>query len=218
MTRAIDIRSIENATGKSWDKWVEFLERIDARELGHADIARKLSEQMGMTGWWAQTITVAFEQHIGRRKPGQTNHGKYQLTVSKTVVGTLDQARFKWLTVAGRRRTFSGVSVKGNPSTSRSEKFRYWHCLLSDGTRVTVGISQRAPGKSIIGLPHDKLKSANEIDRWRPFLEILAGYTIRPLIFGVFAAFWIPPQPGSRPINAFLGLGNAHWLMGDRWV
>ena len=174
MTRAIDIRSIENATGKRWDKSVEFLEGIDARELGHADIARKLSEQMGMTGWWAQTITVAFEQQIGRRKPGQTNHGKYQLTVSKTVVGTLDQALFEWLTVTGRRRTFSGISVNGNPSTSRSEKFRYWHCLLSDGTRVTVGISQRGPGKSIIGLSRDKLKSADEIDRRRPWRSLLA--------------------------------------------
>lgn len=173
MTRAMNIEAIEKATGKSWGEWLKVLEDMQARELSHTEIAQKVSEQDGVTSWWAQTIAVAYEQHIGRRQPGQTSDGKYQVAVSRTVVGTLDEALGKWQAVVDGRRDFSGVAIARTPTTSGSDKFRYWHCGLSDGSRVHVGISQKEPGKSVIGLAHKSLKSPKQIDHWRTFWKSL---------------------------------------------
>ena len=169
MTRAMNIEGIERATGKTWDTWLIFLERIRARDLSHAEIARKVSEQKGVTSWWAQMITVAYEQHVGRRRPGQTSGGKYRVAVSRTVDGTLDAVLRRWLAVVRPRQKFSGVSVERAPTTSRSVKYRYWHCGLSDGSRVSVGVAQKERGKAVIGLAHQNLKSPSTIERWRAF-------------------------------------------------
>jgi hypothetical protein len=173
MTRAMNIEGIEKATGRSWDKWVTFLERVRARDLSHTAIAQKVSEREGVTNWWAQTIAVAYEQYIGRRRPGQTSDRKYQVTVSRTVDGTLDDALHAWLAVVGGRQKFSGVSSTRDPTTSRSGKFRYWHCALRDGSRVSVGISLRQSDRAVIGLAHHNLKSPKHVERWRAYWKSL---------------------------------------------
>jgi len=173
MTRTINIKSIEKATGKSWDEWITFLEKIQAHQLSHKEIAEKLAEQDGVSGWWAQTITVAYEQHIGRRKPGQTSDGRYQVSVSKTVKGTMDEALNKWLQVVNGRQNFSDVALTRTPTTSQSDTFRYWHCGLSDGSRVSLSIYQKAPDKAVLGLGHEKLKSQDLTGHWRTYWKSL---------------------------------------------
>ena len=42
------------------------------------------------TAWWAQSITVGFEQARGIRRPGQRQDGTYEASVSRTV--SLDTA------------------------------------------------------------------------------------------------------------------------------
>jgi hypothetical protein len=184
MTRAMNVEAIEKATGKSWAKWLKFLESVHARGLSHAEIAQKVSEHPGLTNWWSQTIAVAYEQHIGRRQPGQTTGGKYQVAVSRTVDGSLDEALRRWLAVVAGRRKFSGVPIKGAPTTSGSGKFRYWRCGLDGGSRVSVGVSQKQPGKAVIGLAHRDLKALEEVERWRAFwkslLALAAGPPMRP--------------------------------------
>ncbi len=93
MTRAANIPAIEKSTNIAWTEWLLFLESIGAKNLSHKEIAQhvhnKLKASHENSGWWAQGITVAYEQHIGRRKPGQTNDGFFQVAVSKTLAGTI---------------------------------------------------------------------------------------------------------------------------------
>jgi hypothetical protein len=171
----MDVKAVENATGKSWAEWLRFLDKLNAATLSHKEIAQAVRDEGGVTNWWAQTIAVAYEQHIERRQPGQTSDGKYQVAVSKTVDGTLDHALDKWLGVVAGRQDFARVSISRPPATSRSPKFRYWRCGLSDGSRVNVGISRREPGKAVIAIGHEGLTSLKQIDRWRVFWrELLA--------------------------------------------
>src|SRR5690606_36149235 len=92
MTKPINIESIEKATSKSWNKWVEALEGIGAKDMAHVDIARRvetmLEGSVESPGWWAQSITVAYEQHIDRRVPGQMTDGSFATSVSKAVATT----------------------------------------------------------------------------------------------------------------------------------
>ena len=50
--------AIERATGKRWDDWFTTLDRWGARNRKHPEIARYLTEQHGVGGWWAQSVTV----------------------------------------------------------------------------------------------------------------------------------------------------------------
>src|SRR5947209_7683681 len=59
----------KRATGRSNPEWFALLDDWGAAERTHAEIARWLAEQEGVSGWWAQMLTVAYEQARGRRLP-----------------------------------------------------------------------------------------------------------------------------------------------------
>src|SRR5690606_39188985 len=92
MTKPIATAAFAEKTGKSWQGWLDFLDGIGARDLSHTEIARAIVETGEASGWWAQGITVAYEQHIGRRQPGQRPNGGYEVSVSKTVSGSPEEA------------------------------------------------------------------------------------------------------------------------------
>jgi hypothetical protein len=172
MTRPANTEGLEKATGKNWDEWLNYLESINASELSHAEIAQKVYEH-GSPGWWSQTITVAYEQYIGRREPGQTSNGKFQVGASKTVNGSMDEALEKWVAVVDGQKEFDGVAIAREPATSKSDKFRYWHCNLTDGSRISLSIYEKEPGKAMIGLGHENLSTKEDIERWREFWKSL---------------------------------------------
>lgn len=95
-----------DATGKDWAGWFAILENWGASERSHTEIARYLSGDHGVPGWWAQGITVGFERTIGRREVGQRNDGSYSSSASKTIKAPMtvvhnalvdDTARGQWL-------------------------------------------------------------------------------------------------------------------------
>jgi hypothetical protein len=176
MTRAIDIASVEGGTGKPWRDWLAFLERIGARHLPHKEIARRLHEECGVSGWWAQSIAVAYEQHIGRRVPGQQCDGGFQVSVSKTVRGSMDTVLARWQAAMARRKQLAGIAISHGPDVSRTDKWRYWRCSLVDGTRISVGIGDKDNGRAVLGVGHERLDSPQAVERWRAFWrEELAG-------------------------------------------
>lgn len=167
-TRPINIDAIEKQTRTSWAEWLKFFDEIGARDLPHNEIAKKVSEK-GVPGWWTQTITVAYEQHIGRRVPGQDSKGDFMVGVNKTIDGTMDETLHRWVHKTDGLTEFDGVTISRGPDTSTSDKWRYWHCGLSDGSRISVGIYQKTPEKAAIGIGHEKLKSEGQKERWRKF-------------------------------------------------
>lgn len=77
-----DERMLE-ATGRVRADWHAFLDAAGARDWAHPRIARWLVEEHGVDGWWAQGITVGFEQAIGRRLPGQSADGTFAISEPK---------------------------------------------------------------------------------------------------------------------------------------
>jgi hypothetical protein len=53
--------AIQKSTGKTWDEWFPILDAWGAREKTHTEIARYVSEEHGVPGWWSQSVTVAYE-------------------------------------------------------------------------------------------------------------------------------------------------------------
>lgn len=67
-------RALETGSGIAWAEWLEILE--PHKDLDHPAMAAKVLEHINARGaskspeWWAQGVTVAYEQHIGRRGVG----------------------------------------------------------------------------------------------------------------------------------------------------
>ncbi len=172
MSQPISTLAIEKGTGRPWEEWLAYLESINAPQLSHKEIAKKVYDK-GAPGWWAQTVTVAYEQHIGRRVPGQDCDGEFSVSVGKTLDGTFDQALETWVKLVGGRNEFSEITISRAPEITTTDKWRYWRCGLADGSRVNVNIYQKVPGKAALSVQHEKLESSEQVEHWRPYWKEL---------------------------------------------
>ncbi len=168
-SKPANIKALQTGTGKSWEYWLEFLESIGAGNLPHDQIALKVNEH-GANAWWSQGITVAYEQYIGRRLPGQTCDGDFQVTVSKTIAGDMDEALTRWVKSTEGITEFDGAKIIREPVISQTEKWRYWRCGLDDKSTISVNIQNKPGGeKSILAINHDKIQISEDVDKWRAF-------------------------------------------------
>jgi hypothetical protein len=168
MTQPMSVKAIENSTGKSWEEWLKFFKKIDAEKLTHKEIAQKVYAA-GTPGWWSQMVTVAYEQHIGRRVAGQDCNGEYSVSVGRTVDGTMDNAMERWVSLVGEQKEFSDIAISRGPDVSKTEKWRYWRSGLSDGSVVNVNIYEKAPDKAALSIQHEKLESTDQVEHWRTY-------------------------------------------------
>lgn len=181
MTKAQGVGPYEKVTQRAWPQWVELIDGLGGRELSHADIVPLVQSEISHLdlknhGWWAQGITIAYEQHIGRRIPGQQGDGTFASSASKTIPGTLDDGLAAWVALVEGRTEFNGFKVTGEPSTSTTSKWRYWRCQLEDDSRVDVTVNESAPGKCRVAIQHSKLLSPEAASECKTFWKAqLAG-------------------------------------------
>ena len=173
MVKPTSTKNFEAATGRTWEGWVAFLDGIDARKLSHTEIARRIFDTGLASGWWSQSITVAYEQHIGRRAPGQDCDGVFAVSATRTCAGTLDGVLARWVQFLKDREEFGGIAISRGPDTSGTERWRYWRCGLEDGSRVNVTIGEKAPGKVLLAVQHERLETADHVEHWRDFWKPL---------------------------------------------
>ncbi|MGY0005748.1 hypothetical protein ACW0Q9_17820, partial [Micromonospora sp. I033] len=76
---------LRERTGHDWDGWFARLDAWGATARTHTEIARWLVTEHEVPGWWAQTVTVGYEQARGLRAPGQRRGGGFEATVSRTL-------------------------------------------------------------------------------------------------------------------------------------
>jgi hypothetical protein len=169
---SITPEAIERGTGRSWEEWLSFFDGIGASTLSHQEIVERATH-FGAEPWWRQMVTVAYEQHIGRRMPGQDGSGTFSISVSKTVNGTVDGALDLWIGRVTGRSEFSDVAITRAPQVSVTEKWRYWRCGLADGSRLIVLFSARSPTKAIVNVQQEKVDSDELAAHWRAYWKQL---------------------------------------------
>lgn len=173
MTKSANISAIEAATNIKWKEWLKYFLSVDGEKLTHSDIATKAYEKMNESqpsrGWWSQSVAVAYEQHIGRRQPGQRSDGMYEVTVNKTYAGTMDDAMLSWTNLIKNVNEFDGIPLKDKPGASKTEKWRHWRATLANDTRINVSTYQKSDTKAGLAVTHLKLKSTEEAEKWRTF-------------------------------------------------
>ncbi|HEX7351759.1 hypothetical protein [Brachybacterium sp.] len=156
---------IEAGTGTSLTDWTARIDEAGGRDLDHAAIARLLPQRWEISEWWAQGVTVAYEQVIGRRVVGQSCDGDFSASASRTVPGDPDSVRERWHAfMTPERREELGLA---DPSLTDTAAWRYWRAAVDDGTRLSVNITAKDDGRSTLGLEHKGIETADGREVWK---------------------------------------------------
>jgi uncharacterized protein YndB with AHSA1/START domain len=168
--------NLRRNTGKGWREWFRILDAWGAKERKHGETASYLMEELGVPGWWAQTITIGYERSRGLRAKHQTLTGSYQVSVSKTFpigVGKL----FRAFTEARQRNEWleRGMLKVRTTLRNRSARFDY-----RDGTsRVVAYFDPKDRSKTTVTVQHEKLPDAGAVEEmramWKEHLKRLAA-------------------------------------------
>ncbi len=143
------IKPVERATNRSWEEWLEFMDAIDAHNLDHKQIALKVYEELDGTieqlGWWTQAVTVAYEQYIGRRIPGQRPDGTFQTSVSRSTSLGMEELMKSWTDFAAEDEVVQSL-VAGTPKVGGTDRRITWRTKAGDGSSVIVTSEPKKDG------------------------------------------------------------------------
>jgi len=181
--------AVRAKTGHGFAHWFAVLDDFGARTKGHTASARHLREDHGVPSWHCQMITVEYERLHGLRARNQSCDGDFQVTVSRTVPGTVEQVavlindrrrRARWLRAADPQLARAVEAAFTGPQARRVtlKTPRYAHLRFpSDGATVEIFINAKPGGKATVAAAHTKLAGADAVERqralWRAALDEL---------------------------------------------
>lgn len=173
--KPINLGPIERATDRPWTQWLEFMESIGARDLNHTQIAQKVLAELETfdppldnPAWWSQGITVAYEQHSGRRLPGQQADGTFQMSVSKTTKLDLQEAMDRWVEFAASDPEVVAMTAS-EPRVSGTDKRKTWRAKASNVGNLMFTSELRPTGKTAVLAQQMKLPSQEENEQAKVF-------------------------------------------------
>ena len=157
---------VRGNTGRTWDEWFALLDQWGAVERPHPEIARWLNEEHGVPGWWAQGVTVAYEQARGLRAPRQRRGGLFEVNATRTVNVPVERLYEAFADPALRERWLPGAAVE----VRTAQPARSIRASWDDGsTRLVIAFSARGEAKSQVALVHERVPDAATADTLKAF-------------------------------------------------
>ncbi|MEX2639529.1 MAG: SRPBCC domain-containing protein [Balneolales bacterium] len=118
----ISDESVRKATGRTWSQWETILDGYEAEKLAHKELVVLLETHEGVvSGWWRQSVAVAYEKMKGKRITGQTAGTGYQMGVQKTMTLSGEQAWKLITSLAGVRIWLGDVT---DPVFQKGARYR----------------------------------------------------------------------------------------------
>jgi hypothetical protein len=145
-------------TGRSVDQWFALLDGVGATARSHAQIARWLAEEHEVPGWWAQSITVRYEQARGMRLPGQQPDGTFSVSVSRSLRG----GQLELLDLAVER--FAGFAGGPPDATSRSAAQPTARWSLPGAESLLLTVAPPTGGKCSVTLTLSRLRLPERVE------------------------------------------------------
>ncbi|TNH31099.1 hypothetical protein FHG89_04110 [Micromonospora orduensis] len=161
-------------TGRGWAEWFALLDAASATERTHTEIARHLVAEHDVSGWWAQSITVGYEQARGLRAPGQRRGGGFEASASRTVAVPAPRLFEAFADETARARWLPDVEVRVRTATAPRSFRADW---AGGPTRIVVGFDAVGESKTRVNVLHEKLTGAEQAAElkayWRERLAAL---------------------------------------------
>jgi Domain of unknown function (DUF4287) len=157
--------AILRRTGRGWEDWFDMLDEWGGVERKHAEIASWLSEEHGIGGWDAQSVTVSYERARGLREVGETSGG-FAAGASKTVAVPVERLYDAFIDETLRERWLPDGQLSVRTATeAKSIRFDW-----GDGaTRVNVWFEPKGEAKSTATLSHERLADGDEVERLKSY-------------------------------------------------
>lgn len=158
-------QTIRRGSGKGWEEWIALLDAWGARSRTHTEIARHVSGDLGVEGWWAQAVTVGYERARGMRAPNQNADG-FRAYASKTVAVDVEHLRAAFVEAKRRSAWLEPGTVRVRPNRSpNAARFD----VVEDGSRVSAGFTDKGDGRSSVTIQHDRLPDAAAVTEMKAF-------------------------------------------------
>ena len=165
--------TIKERTGCTWESWVFALDRVEAFNWPHTEIARYVHEKYKVPGWWTQTVTVGYERIRGLREKGQRRSGVWEASKSRTITAAAGTV-FRSFKQPKLRSAWLSTKVVIRTSVPNKSLRLTWE----DGTSVEVYLTTKGRSKTQVAIQHTKLESRQAADRmkafWAEHLDVLA--------------------------------------------
>jgi len=158
--------AVREATGRGWDEWCDLIDAWADDATGHSAVASHLTDDHGVDGWWAQTVTVGWERITGRRLPYQRPDGTFAVSKSRTMQVDAAELRQMLLSDTDRADLFAGfdTSLRSRPTTK----------TLRVGIGGGYALFDLAPaddGRTKVTVSHEGLTAADEVEGWRDYWD-----------------------------------------------
>ncbi|MGH2619591.1 MAG: SRPBCC domain-containing protein [Anaerolineales bacterium] len=157
--------AVRAKTGKSWSEWIAMLDTAGAADMDHPAIAKYLSNELGVSDWWSQMVTVGYERARGRRRVYETARG-FQISRSKTIDVSAARAFKAWSEAGVRRRWLPGRDLKVRKAT-RNKSIR--STRSADGSAVSVDFAAKGASKVQVVVTHSGLSDPKQAERMKEF-------------------------------------------------
>lgn len=184
-----DAKCIER-TGHGLAHWFAVLDAFDAAKKGHTAAARHLHQDRGVSAWYAQGITVAYERERGLRTVNQNCDGHFEVSVSRVLPCSLQTATEALSRKARRERWLDGVDVPaaallrqglagGKKGWTHKPELTRLRWTADEGTFV-IEIAAKDDGRSRIVVRCTRLPRHELIEQqraqWRKLLDTLRAH------------------------------------------
>lgn len=155
---------VVRGTGRDRPEWFAALDAWGGRERTYAEIAGWLRETHGLSAWWAQKLTVEYEQARGLRAPGVRRDGTFEVTASKAVGAPPEPTLAAFTDPEVRARWLPGPAIRERAvEPGRRARFDWGDA----GERVTVVVAELAGGRTTVAIQHARLADPAAADAAR---------------------------------------------------
>lgn len=162
--------AIIRGSAKPLAAWIQLLDGWNATARTHTEIARWLVAEQAVPGWYAQTITVAYERARGIRALHEQRSG-FSVSATRTVAAPAERALAAFTDPGLRARWLPDAPMRQRRTTAANVARFDWG---DPASRVVVGIVPKEAGRCQVAVAHEKLPTAEQAERiksgWREAL------------------------------------------------
>ncbi|MEE6281622.1 DUF4287 domain-containing protein [Georgenia sp. MJ170] len=162
--------TVVDRTGRPRQEWFALLDGAGATGWDHKRIAAWLVEEHDVDGWWAQGLTVGYEQARGMREPGQRPDGTFEASASKTVGRSVDDLFPHLADIDLRQAWLTGPWQQTGVTAGKTVRL-----AGDDGTRVLLSVTAAGEGRVRVTATHSRLPDADARDRAKTFWRDAVG-------------------------------------------
>ena len=133
--------------------WFTLLDDWGAPSRPYREIADWLTNEQGLSAWWAQKIIVEYEQARGLRDAGRRRDGTFAAGASRTISAGSERVRDAFLDAELRDRWLPGVGAE----VRSGAQGRAVRLDLADGTRLLATLDAMAPSRTAVAVEQSRM-------------------------------------------------------------